>query len=107
MARAHRHDTPAVRGGRSGDGQAQSRSLRYRVSSLKPQQQDRVLSQIENPEIEAEAGTEQATAGFAPSTPAAMQQYETETDLDFFQMLACTDARASTPIPSMVVIKTM
>jgi gluconate 2-dehydrogenase gamma chain len=54
---------------------------------LSPEQQDRVLSHIENPEIEAEAGTEQATAGFAPSTPAAMQQYETETDLDFFQML--------------------
>lgn len=54
---------------------------------LTPEQQDRVLAGIEKPEIEAVAGSEQATAGFAPSTPAAMQQYETETDLDFFQML--------------------
>ncbi len=51
---------------------------------LTPEQQDSVLSKIENPEVEAEAGAELATAGFAP---AAMQQYETETDLDFFQML--------------------
>ncbi len=54
---------------------------------LTPEQQDRVLSGMEKPEVEAVAGSEQATTGFAPSTPAAMQQYETETDLDFFQML--------------------
>ncbi|GAC1384606.1 MAG: hypothetical protein NVSMB33_13110 [Ktedonobacteraceae bacterium] len=51
---------------------------------LGPEQQDSVLSKIEKPEVEAEAGAELAIAGFAP---AAMQQYETETDLDFFQML--------------------
>jgi len=54
---------------------------------LTPEQQDRVLSGIEKPEVEAVAGSEQAATGFTPSTPAAMQQYETETDLDFFQML--------------------
>lgn len=54
---------------------------------LRPEQQDRVLTAMENPKIEEEAGTEQVTAGFAPATPAAMQQYETETDLDFFQTL--------------------
>ena len=54
---------------------------------LSPEQQDRVLSRMEKPEVEADAGSEQAEAGFAPATPAAMQQYETETDLGFFQML--------------------
>ena len=54
---------------------------------LSPEQQDRVLSGMEKPDIEAVSGSEQATTGFIPSTPAAMQQYETETDLDFFQML--------------------
>lgn len=55
---------------------------------LTPTQQDRVLSAMEKPELEAAVATEQATAGFAPSIPAAaMQQYETETDLNFFQML--------------------
>lgn len=54
---------------------------------LTPEQQDRVLSAMEKPAVEADASSEQTTAGFAPSTPAAMQQYETETDLDFFQML--------------------
>ncbi|HLZ80397.1 MAG TPA: gluconate 2-dehydrogenase subunit 3 family protein [Ktedonobacteraceae bacterium] len=57
---------------------------------LNPEQQDRVLSRMEKPEVEADAwrsSSEQAEAGFAPSTPAAMQQYETETDLEFFQML--------------------
>ncbi len=54
---------------------------------LTPEQQDRVLSILEKPEVEAVAGSEQTTTGFAPSTPAAMQQYETETELDFFQML--------------------
>jgi len=54
---------------------------------LSAEQQDRVLSLLEKPELEAVAGSEEATAGFTPSTPAAMQQYETETDLDFFSML--------------------
>lgn len=54
---------------------------------LIPEQQDRVLSILEKPEVEAVASSEQAATGSAPSTPAAMQQYETETDLDFFQML--------------------
>ncbi len=51
---------------------------------VSPEQQDRVLAIIENPEVEAVADSEQATDDFGP---AAMQQYETETDLDFFQML--------------------
>lgn len=54
---------------------------------LRPEQQDRVLSAMENLKFEEKASAEQASAGFAPPTPAAMQQYETETDLDFFQML--------------------
>jgi gluconate 2-dehydrogenase gamma chain len=54
---------------------------------LIPEQQDRVLSILEKPEVEVVASSEQAATGLAPSTPAAMQQYETETDLDFFQML--------------------
>ncbi|MFL5661506.1 MAG: gluconate 2-dehydrogenase subunit 3 family protein [Ktedonobacteraceae bacterium] len=54
---------------------------------LIPEQQDRVLSILEKPGVEPVASSEQAATGLAPSTPAAMQQYETETDLDFFQML--------------------
>jgi gluconate 2-dehydrogenase gamma chain len=50
---------------------------------LNSEQQDRVLSAMEKLETEVPTDSEQA----APSTPAAMQQYETETDLDFFQML--------------------
>ncbi|GAC1359521.1 MAG: gluconate 2-dehydrogenase subunit 3 family protein [Ktedonobacteraceae bacterium] len=46
-------------------------------------QQDNVLSRIEKPDAERNADHE--LDGFTPT--AAMQQYETETDLDFFQML--------------------
>ena len=56
-------------------------------SLLKSEQQDRVLAGMANPEVEAVAGTEESESGFAPATPAAMQQYETEIDLDFFSML--------------------
>src|SRR5437763_7878734 len=52
---------------------------------LTSEQQDRVLSILEKPETEVVASSEQATTGFAPAIPAAMQQYQTETDLDFFQ----------------------
>jgi len=54
---------------------------------LSPEQQDRVLSEMEKPEVEAVAGSEQIEEGVAPSTPAAMHLDETETDLDYFQML--------------------
>ncbi len=54
---------------------------------LNSEQQDRVLSAMEKSEAASGTGSEAAVTDAAPSTPAAMQQYETETDLDFFQML--------------------
>ena len=56
---------------------------------LTPQQQDHVLADMEKSEGAVEARDEQITQGPVTSTatPAAMQQYLPETELNFFQLL--------------------
>jgi gluconate 2-dehydrogenase gamma chain len=56
---------------------------------LTPEQQDRILADMERPELQTEeALTEaQTVAGFGPVEP-ALQQTSTEVELDFFPLLA-------------------
>ena len=70
------------------DRQAQGRFGASFVE-LSAEQQSRVLTDMERPELEVvqELETAKSTAGWAPAEP-AMQQVSTETDLDFFPLLA-------------------
>lgn len=57
--------------------------------ALSEEQQDSILTEMERPQLEVEESLESAKsmAGWAPVEP-AMQQVSTETDLDFFPLLA-------------------